>query len=531
VLHRARRFVTLGLVLRAIIAWWAVVLCVSSAQAFTLRVVAPTELQVSPTVRADRTGVRLSLTLRDDKGAPVAGTVRVDASSGAISTQRAVAVDVMGRGVVDLPVPRGERVIDVRAQYAGDDIHAAAIAQLRVDLDAPFVSVSLMAPVTVDLDARTSVEFVATVSIGAVALVSPRGWPVHFYVDGDRVGVAQADATGRARLRLDSSRFTTPGVKVLRAAVLLRGSEIWSVERRMIARALTSVVVTPVRDDRSGQLRLQGAVAWRGGGVAGASVRVESGRVRVATGTTDRSGTFDIRVSPRFVVAGARARVVFVPTTPWLSGAESAEFFLGLPQPTPIHWRWALAPCVIGAVAVLVLRRTRAQTTLASSIVLDEGATLELVEASSDSTLSVIVEDRSSGALLDGAEVSIDGTPLAQGSVRSAPLGALLTVEVRCERYAPRTLSVRVDRGGALLLRVQLASWREALFDVARPHLPSPSGAKVSPTLSEARNAHPAGVRKLFDEVERGAYGPDEPDASTVARARAAASAFREGEH
>jgi|LNFM01.1.fsa_nt_gb hypothetical protein len=532
-LQTQRSFVTLTvLVVRAVSAWCAVVLCASNGEAFTLRVLAPTELRVAPTVRPDRLGVRLALSLRDDKGAGVRGTVRVESGTRPPIQAR---TDNNGHTNIEIAVSPGTRVVDLRAQFAGDSTHSAAISQLRIDLDAPFVSVSLLAPSSVDIDGRAAIDLIASVDTGAVAAVNPRGWVVQFYVDGDRVATSEADATGRAATRIDNSRFVTPGVRAVRAAVVLRGSELFSPERRLIARALTSIVATPTRDERTGQLGLRGAVAWRGGGVAGATVRVESNRQLLAAALTDRNGSFDLVLPARVLVAGARARVVFVPTTPWFSGAESGEFYLAPPALAAVSWRFALAPIGLGLLAFAIVRalRNRRESTPPAAKV-EDGATLEHVEGDSEATLAVSVEDRTTGLPIEGATVLLDGTPLASGERRPVVRGAKVKVSVLCEGYAPREISVRIERSQAARLRIALAPWREAVFEVAREHLPSQTGGKVSPTLREAVETTTEGpkvLRPLFDAAERGAYGPTEPDQQTVAAVRALADRVRDGEH
>jgi hypothetical protein len=77
---------------------------------------------------------------------------------------------------------------------------------------------------------------------------------------------------------------------------------------------------------------------------------------------------------------------------------------------------------------------------------------------------------------------------------------------------------------------VGLSPWREAVYEVAKPHLPRGEGGAAAPTLREA--AEKAGAaRPLFHEAERGSYGPTEPDSSTVERLEALSRSVRDGEH
>ncbi len=532
-MQSAPRFVTLGRVRRALFAWCVVVLCASDAAAFTLRVLAPTELRVAPSVRADRSGVTFSVVLRDDQGAPVAGPVRLDVRRSSANAQRAVTTDIAGRAAADVAVGRDDRVLQVRAQFAGDATHAPSSSELSVDLDAPFVTVVLQsAPSAVDVEARSALELVASVEIGRVALASPVGWPVRFYMDDEPLGTASADATGRAAIRVDPSRFSTPGVRTLRAAAQLRGSELWSNERRIVVRALTSVVATPARDERTGQLHVRGAVAWRGGGVAGATVRVESNQTLVTAALTDGSGAFELTVPPRSQLPGARARIVFVPTTPWLSGSESAEFYLAPPALPPVSWRFALAPLAIGALVFLLARARSNKPVTTAAQTLDEGVVLE-ESATGDqgSVLTVIVEDRSSGEPLGDFEVLVGDVVIDSATPHPVSVGAKLSITVRAAGYASREVSVVVRRSGALRLRVALSQWREAVYGVGRALMDATSGPKAPPTLREASEQATAAHKPVFAAVEEGAYGPDDPSESTFDRVRDLARSSKQREH
>ncbi len=504
-------------------------LCASEALAFPLRVLAPTELRVAPTVRADRGSVQLDVRLRDDRGAPVQGPIHVAVTGPSGLTERDATTSPRGEASVAIAVRESDRVLSLRVTYNGDDRHASASAQSRLDLDAPFVSVSLLAPAAIDLDGRGAIDLVASVHVAQVSLSNPAGWPVQFYLDGDRVGAAVADATGRATLRLDRAAARTPGVHALRAAVLLRGSELWSPDRRVIVRALTSVIATAEPDARTGALRVHGAVAWRGGGVGGATVRVQSGATLVAAAVSDASGAFDLTIAPRALVAGARARVAFAPTTPWFAGAESAEFLLAPAAPTPVSWRYVVAPIALGLLLLAVLRTRRSAPVADAPRTLADGATIESAEGQREGTFTVRVEDRTTAEPLDDAEVIIDGQPF-DNTPRIVALGASVRVKVSCAGFAPRELTVEIDRAGAVRLRVGLSPWREAVYEVAKQHLPRGEGAAVAPTLREAAQKGGA-TRPLFDQAEHGSYGPTEPDSSTVERLEALSRSVRDREH
>ncbi len=525
------RFVTLAPVLRAVSAWCAVMLCTSEAAAFTLHVLAPSELRVAPSVRADRSAVTFAVSLRDDRGAPVVGAVRVDVRSASTSTQRTLQTDPLGQATMDVPVRRDDHVIEVRGQFSGDSTRSSATTELRVDVDAPFVSVVLQSvPASVNVESRAAVELVASVEVGRVSLASPLGWPVQFYIDNNPVGTVRSDATGRAALRLEGAQFQTPGVRTVRAAAQLRGTELWSAERRLIVRALTSVVATADRDERTGQLRVHGAVAWRGGGVAGATVRVESNQTQVAAALTDAVGAFELTVPARSQTPGAKARVVFVPTTPWLSGAESGEFYLAPPLLPPVSWRYALAPLALGALvfALLRLRPKPSQPKAAQQI--EDGVELEESAVADAPSVVVSVVDRSTGLPIEGASVSLGGVVMGESPTPFAP-GSKLSLTVRADGYASRELSITVRAAGAVRLKVALSRWREAVYAVAREVMLAPPAPKAPPTLEEAAEVASVAHKPLFAEAQRGAYGPDEPGEHTLKRVQDLAESTKHGEH
>lgn len=473
------------------------------------------------------------MSLRDDQGNPLAGAVRIDVQRARTSVQRTITTTSQGQGTAEVLVDRSDRVLAVQAHFGGDATHTAASTEFRVDLDAPFVSIALQSvPTAIDVESRSGTEFVASVEVGRLAVASPLGWPVQFYLDNDRIASATSDATGRASVRVEASRFQTPGVHVVRAAAQLRGTELWSNERRVIVRALTSVVANVERNEQNGQLRVRGAVAWRGGGVAGATVRIEANRSLVAAALTDASGSFEFFLPPRAQIAGVKARVVFVPTTPWLSGSESGEFFLAPAALPSVSWRFVLVPLVLGAAVFALVRWRSKPATEPKAQTLEDGVSV-VQEESVDgaSSLQVVVEDRATGARVEACEISIGSTDVALGESVSVEVGTKLTVRVRADGYEPREVQVPVRRAGALRLTVALSRWREAIYSVAREFIASPTGPKVAPTLREASEDAPRAVKPVLTAAETATYGPDEPEQAAFDHVRSLADASRQREH
>jgi hypothetical protein len=477
--------------------------------------------------------VRFAVQLRDDQGNPLVGAVRIDVRCARASAQRTVTTNTQGQASAEVPVNREDRVLEVRAQFAGDASHTAASTDFRVDLDAPFVTLVLQrAPVSVDVESRSGAELVASVEVGQLAVASPMGWPVQFYVDNDRVGTARSDATGRAVLRVDNDVFRAPGVHVVRAAAQLRGTELWSNERRVIVRALTSVVANVERDERTGQLRVRGAVAWRGGGVAGATVRIEANRVLVAAALTDGAGSYEFALPPRSLLAGVKARVVFVPTTPWLSGAESGEFYLAPPAMPAVSWRLALVPLALGLAAFAIAALRSKPTEQNGAQTLEEGASIE-VQSSQDgaSTLEVVVEDRATGEQVECCELTIGGKAARAREAVAVDVGTKVTVTLLAQGYEPREVVVPVRQPGALRLTVVLARWREAIYSIAREFIVVPSGPKAAPTLREAGEDAARAVKPVLAAAELASYGPGEPEQAAFDYVRSLADATRQREH
>ncbi len=95
--------------------------------------------------------------------------------------------------------------------------------------------------------------------------------------------------------------------------------------------------------------------------------------------------------------------------------------------------------------------------------------------------------------------------------------------EVGAPGYAPRKVTGEFSRPGEYVVRVQLRTWREELFERARPWLrrARPS-AGAMPTLREALGDAGRDARARWPSSStwrQGCYAPESPDATVVERA------------
>ncbi len=494
-----------------------------SVDAFPLRVLAPTELRVIPTAHADRSAVRLDVTLRDDRGERLDGLVTLTVLRGSEMIHRVISSGARRTVTIALPTTAGVRV---QARYDGDPRHAGATEEVRVDAGSPSRSLQLLTPPSADIDATRPVNLIATVRVEGGGTESPGGQVVRFSIDGVALGRALSDGAGRAALSVLPSRFTTPGIHTVAATI-----DEATTERRVVVRALTSLAVTATTDPLTGVVRLHGALAWRGGPVSGASVTVRDGARSIAGFVCDEQGVFRGEIQGSWPAMGNRGRVVFSPTTPWFSGCESAEFVLRTPSARTMSWRFALAAAGLGLLALATSRWRRgsspvnAPTTLDDAITLEDGGELGPGHAK----LSVIAEDRTSGApLADALVLRADGAPHAA----SAPLtiGASITLRITRDGYAPRDVSFAIPRAGALRLRVGLSPWREAAYEVIRP-LAAQSEPGRAPRTPREVSAQRVETRELMERAEALVYGPHAPSPEQVAALGAISRTVSRGEH
>ncbi len=470
----------------------------------------------------------MDLTLRDDRGArldePVLLTVRQDANTREYTVRG-------GRGrslTVPLESPTASAVL--HARYEGDARHAGSSHEVQVRPGDGTLSLQLLAPSTVDLDDTALRTLIATVQVDGGSLQSPAGRVVRFALDGAPIGQARADAAGRAVLSILPSSFTTPGVHALSASVDGAAS---SVSRRLVVRALTSIVVTVAPAPRAGALRVHGALAWRGGPVSGASVTLREGPRTLAGFVCDPQGSFAGEIPASALAAGRRGRIVFSPTTPWFSGSESGEFWLS-PQRTPkLSWRVALLAAAAGGLVLSALRARRAKDVGSSSTQLGDALTLEVGQEDSGSaqvaTLVILAEDKATGSPLEDVRAEhLDGRRI-EGPL-SAVVGSTVTLRVDREGYAPREISVTLPRAGAMRLRVGLSVWRDAAFDIVRP-LTKPSDPNRTLKTPREVSEHRHETTALMERAELLVYGPRSPTAGQVAELDALSRSVSHGEH
>ncbi|MDO9018830.1 MAG: hypothetical protein Q8S73_22545 [Deltaproteobacteria bacterium] len=511
----------------------AVIIVVGPAvAAFPIRVRTATELSLNPRVVGGRHSLSLTVLLRDDRRAAVEGrtlTITITGPGG-LSVRRVERTDAQGEVHVEALIGPQARVLVVDASSAEDDRFAAATAHAEIDVDAPFVTVELSPPTTPLSTTAAPPPFNVRVNTGSAAWLSPRGLPVDLVSVGavplrDPVAGVTDDG-GQAMLVVPAGAFPRAGIYTLRPRVEVSpGHTVEGAGRTVLVRADTTLTAALVSDRDDPRARLRGRLRTATDEpVGGAPVRLMRGDETVAAVRTDAAGEFVFEVDlERTQLAGQLVRARFEPADPWFVPAESAPLRVGEAPSPPIHWGWMLAPWALLALATLALAARRGVRLPAPSAVPVEAKRDVVVRtgAAPDGVIEVVVEayDRSTGAALPGARYAPGGAderpvsaPTSLARARST------TLVVSADGYEPRRVEVGRLGSGRHAVRVGMLSWREALFDRARPALSAAADGAVMPTPREAVGATLLAGQEApwVALLERGAYGPEAPDAQTV---------------
>ncbi len=486
--------------------------------AIPLRVLAATELRIEPSVRADRLGFVVRVRLRDDRAQPVQGTVRVRATPVRGPSEVTHRMDTQGTSSFDFSVGPGSNSVIIRAEFAGDSSNSPASVQLPFSLDAEFVEVGLALPSTLESDGDPASAVIA-VDYANVVRRSAANLPVVLLMDDQEFARGQTDATGRASVQIDPSQLQNVGVHRFRATTRVGTVEKSSPERRVVVRALTSVVARIVEGERDGSwITVRGAVAWRGGGVANAMVRLATLGAQLNVVQTDARGAFSLRVDTTALEPSTRGRVIFSPTTPWYSGAESEELLLVPASPKRISWRFVALPLAL-MIFVISVSKLRANKERAQDkpLVIDDATSIvhSINTDERSSTLRVEVYDRSTGATLDQATVVLNGATIGLALIELESERNHL--KVACWGFAPRKVELTRVRGKSSVLRVGLSNWREYAFGFLRPLLPKRGKNSVLSTVEEVAVIADSRDRAVLREGERVVYGPESPSEEVAA--------------
>ncbi len=507
------------------------------ATAFPIRVSTATELVLDPELSPDRQHIRLTVRLRDDQGIGV-GRSRVSvsvASPSGLAVTNDVLTEADGSAAIEAPLDAQTRVVTLDANFAGTDRLASAHAHAEVELDAPYVTVELLAPATpIALGAAPPI-FIARVNTGHVVGLNADGLPVALTVVEPRsarvIAAGVCDASGQVSFVVRPDAFPSAGAYTLRPRVEVRPQRyVEGTGRRVVVRVdtvLTAALVSEPDDLRArvrGQLR-----SATNEPLARAPVRLMRGDDTIVAGQTDAAGEFVFEVDlDRTNLQGSAVRVRFDPTDPWFGASESTAFVIGESPAAPIHWAWTIVPwLVLGLIGVAAALRRRATPAAAVSAPIEaapEGVVVR-TGAAPDGAVEVMIEpfDRSTGASLPAATwrlTDASDAPANPSSV-SVPVGRGKSafVVVALAGYEPRRVELSRLGPGRHRVRVGLMGWREALFDRARPSLASAraDGAAMPTPREAARSALPGGTGAPWvGLLEDGAYGPAAPDEDVV---------------
>jgi hypothetical protein len=431
-----------------------------------------------------------------------------------------------GEFAVDSTVDR----VTIRGEFAGDQTHSAVSVQQEFALDREFVQVALSMPHVIDLEGDAPAA-VVTVDFSNVVRRAAQGLSVALLLDDQSIATSVTDATGRAALSVSVDQLQVVGVHRFRARVEAGGAEKFSPERRVVVRGLTSVVARlDGAHPESRWIFVRGAVAWRGGGVANATVALMHNNDRLAIGEADERGAFSLQVHTDALAPGTRARVVYVSSRPWFSGSESDELLLLPPSPRRISWRVVVLPFALVMFAVAMARLRNSRRIAATETTAIDDATSISYSQTTDSVASVRVEvyDRSTGNLLTNCSVTINGVQASNATVELHQ--DKNSVRVACAGYAPRAIELARVRGRSSVLRVGLSNWREFAFGLLRPLLPKRGKNAVLSTVAEAADARSASENDLLRRGEGVVYGPDTPSQADVIALTSSPADDRESE-
>jgi hypothetical protein len=504
---------------------------------FTLRVLAASDLRVEPRLSPDRSSLTLAVRLQDDRAAPLARrTVTLEIASAGAGLERAtLTLGPNGEATHTVAITRDQQRVDVTAYYAGDGATAPRNATIHVNLDAPYVTVDLVAPAEGIALGGASAPFAVTLHVGEVVTFPVRGQGVELR-EGERVIASGVTGiSGRVVLPVSPSALGAAGVHRLRAVTSVQGELVEGPEHAVLVRAETALSLVRVgSDDDSAGVRLQGTLlAVSGAPVSDAPVRVARGAITLAGVRTDAQGRFQVRVEPEVLAErGVTVRALFEPTEPWFGPSESAQVELTSAPPPKIHWLWVVAPAALAALGVaVVLVRARGQAKAEEAAKPDAASTQwDVVEHVAPSVTGglrvrfVVVDRATTKAIAEPAVRWGADTEWKPVTAESVPVQAARKVEFElgASGYAPRRVTGEFSRPGEYVVKVQLRSWREELFERARPWLRrAGTSTGALPTLREALKTRAATPRALafVELVEAGCYAPENPDAKSVERA------------
>ncbi len=507
------------------------------ATAFPIRVSTATELVLDPDLSPDRQHIRLTVRLRDDQGIGV-GRSRVSvtiASPSGMTVTNDVLTESDGSVAIAAPLDAQTRVVTLDANFAGTERLASAHAHAEVELDAPYVTVELLAPSTPIALGAAPPTFIARVNTGHVVGLEANGLAVALTVVEPRgarvIAGGVCDSSGQVLLAVRPDAFPSAGAYTLRPRVEVRPQRfVEGTGRRVVVRVDTVLTAALVSEPDDPRARVRGRLrSATGDPLPRAPVRLMRGDDTVVAGQTDVAGEFVFEVDlDRTTIQGAAVRVRFDPTDPWFTASESAPFVIGEAPAAPIHWAWTIVPwlalALVGAAVALRRRSTPAPVLSVPAEVAPEGVVVR-TGAAPDGAVEVVVEpfDRSTGAPLPAATWRLADAPDSPPNPPSTSVpvtrGRSAAVVLTLAGYEPRRVELSRLGSGRHRVRVGMLGWREALFDRARPSLAAAraDGAAMPTPREAARSTLFAGNdARWIGLLEGGAYGPASPDEGVV---------------
>ena len=532
-----------------------------AAQRPIVRVRADTRMEL----RSERNDSELTIVgvLRDDLGQPLASrTIRLELRA---ETRQRAEVRTSNDGTFEWTpdaLPHGEGVFQLRAGFAGDELHRGlevereielARAEVRLVVELEAHTLDLDEPMhTIGLHARSAlgggslqIELLDELNRRLASGVTTADGDLAFEVPSSQLGAA---GPGRLRARTDGGPQ--------RAAAQ---TEVPILRIRPTALTLESSHAGPVRVGE--RLELQGHLSTSQGPVVGRAVGIFLNDAHSATVLTDAQGHYQFASTlgehhgPR-VAALAR----FATDSPGLPSAESSRLQITTAGKGAGTWLWSALVFLIGLGLVGLLRRRGKVATAAARPVAPpkagvvaaqprsrQAATLTHIKGRAldhrtGRPITIRISWAHPSAIPSGATEALahaeptSGPPSAPapGHHQTPPDGVFEvelapgTWNLRFESpaYAPLEQQVEVPhRGEWSNIQVRLESWRTralTVFErVVAIVLPTARWERL--TIRQAGGRGPAPVRDLAHEVERHVYGAANPLPEDVATVQARA--------
>ena len=336
-----------------------------------LSLLLPIEASAAPVVTVKgHTSVRIVGIYPGDEGAVLVGQL-LDRDLGTGIPERTVEVTLAGHGRVlrartdaegefRLLLPAGRQTYHLQARFAGDATYAPDRPE-STNLDITKLTPELQLEMARELDLSKDNHELQVVTRAEGRNVS---LPVSLRIEGgDDLGTVTTGATGRAGVRILTSRIQGPGSVVLQAS--FAGNTDFNpvrTELEVLAFVKTTITLrsaTPeVHTDE--EMQLSGTVADSRGPIRGAAVGLEAMGRHVASTLADEAGNFFFELRAKDFPPGSLDLAArFTPSVTWRRASTSPPVQITILPPTPIPVRLYAIPVAFTALVMIALLLVR----------------------------------------------------------------------------------------------------------------------------------------------------------------------------